>query len=458
MEKIRIGNAAGFWGDSPSAPKNMLHSGNLDYLTLEYLAELTLSILAHQKSKRPDAGYVTDVPEVAREFASIKLQGASTRLITNGGGMNPDGCASHVSRVLADHELGNLKVGVCSGDDFIDRIGEIQAAGESLENMDTGESFDSIQDRLASANVYLGADGIQHALGLGADVVLTGRIADASLVTGPCIHEFGWTFDDLDQLANATVAGHLIECGAQVTGGFFSDWNPGISLGDIGYPIAEIDESGECIVTKPEGSGGEVSVQTCAEQLIYEIGDPARYVTPDVIADFSNVRFESVGENRVAACGGQSRGKPEKLKASIAYYDGFMASGTIVMVGPDAESKARIAGESIFEKLGRDGIEFEETCIEVIGAGDTLPGQKLSKGTPWEVVLRIAARSPHRANTDRLGRELAPLVTSGPPGVTGYTSAKARSVPVLAFWPALVSREHFKADVKVRAASEWITD
>lgn len=459
MKQIRIGNAAGFWGDSPSAPRRMLESGEVDYLTLEYLAELTLSILAHQKRKNPAAGYVTDVPIVATDLARQRRAGSEVRLVTNGGGMNPRACARAVAQVLCEQEQAELKIGVVTGDDFHQRIEELRRAGESLENLDTGESFEKIADRVASANVYLGAAGIQQVLAADAVVALTGRIADAALVTGPCLHEFGWSIDDLEKLAQATVAGHLIECGAQVTGGFFSDWDPTISLGDIGYPLAEIDASGGVIITKPTGTGGLVSTRTCAEQLIYEIGDPRKYMTPDVIADFSEVEFQLESKDRVRATGARPAGVPEKLKASIAYYDGFMASGLIVLVGPLAERKARIAGEAIFRKLEDDGIELDEKNIEVIGAGDSLPGlgHELAdpSASPWEVVLRVSGRSQHRAHTDRLVRELAPLVTSGPPGVTGYTGARSKSTPVLSFWPALVSREHFVPETEVKTARQW---
>lgn len=456
MRSIRIGNGAGFWGDSPAAPREILQTGELDYLTLEYLAELTLSILSHQKQKNPQAGFVPDVARVSKHLAECIQQGARTKLVSNGGGMNPAGCAADVALAICEKGLSELKIGVATGDDFASRIGELRSAGVSMENMDTGESFEKIQDRIASANVYLGAAGIVEALDQDATIVLTGRIADASLVTGPCIHEFGWSFSEFDKIAKATVAGHLIECGAQVTGGFYSDWSEEIPLGNVGYPIAIVDENGESRITKPLGSGGVVNEKTCAEQLIYEIGDPEKYGTPDVIADFSMVQFQESAEDEVKVRGGKANGAPDKLKASIAYYDGFMASSMIVVVGPDSVAKARAAGKAVFEKLERDGVVFDETRIEVLGSGDTIPGLALGQGNPWEVVLRLTARSSRREFTDRLGRELAPLVTSGPPGITGYTGSKSRSTPVLSFWPTLIDREHFSTKVEVKAASEWL--
>lgn len=455
MPTIRIGNGAGFWGDSPGVPQRLLETGKLDYLTLEYLAELTLSILAHQKRKNPNAGFVADVAQVVGAMAKVRSQGSQTRLVTNGGGMNPAACARDAARVLCENNESKVKIGIATGDEIHHRLAELRASGEQLVNLDSGADFESIADRIASANVYLGSDGVTEALDQGADIVLTGRIADAALVTGPCRHEFGWDANRLDELARATVAGHLIECGAQVTGGFFSDWDSSIDLANIGYPVAEIAETGESLITKPNGTGGVVNIATCAEQLVYEIGDPTAYLTPDVIADFSRVEFKQVGTDRVQVHGGRANGIPETLKASIAYYDGFQASGMIVIVGPNAEQKARAAGDAVFHKLEKDGITFEQKNVEVIGAGDTVPGLNLGSDHPWEVVLRVSARSPNREFTDRLGRELAPLVTSGPPGVTGYTGARFRSTPVLAFWPTLISRDHFEHKVEVKTAHEW---
>lgn len=456
MKRISIANGAGFWGDSPAAPRQLLESADFDYLTLEYLAELTLSILAHQKQKNPAAGFVTEVPVVAELLAQQIQLGKSTKLITNGGGMNPAACAQGVAQKLTDHQLPDLRIGVASGDDFADRISELLDAGETLANMDTGEPFSLIQDRIASANVYLGAAGIVDALNQDASIVLTGRIADACLVTGPSIHELNWSMEDLDLIAQATVAGHLIECGAQATGGIYSDWTPDVSLGDIGYPIAELDAQGNSWITKPAKSGGVLNERTCAEQLIYEIGDPERYMTPDVIADFSHVQFQTEKDGRVQASGGRSNGKPDKLKASIAYYDGFMACGMIVIAGSRSVEKARAAGEAIFRKLELEGITFSETNIEILGAGDSACGMTRSTEPPWEVVLRVSARSNLRESTDRLIREIAPLVTSGPPGVTGYTGARSRSTPVLSFWPTLISREHLHPVVEVKSAKDWL--
>ena len=331
------------------------------------------------------------------------------------------------------------------------------AAGESFSHFDSGEPLGTLRDRIVSANVYLGAAGIADALAAEAQIVLTGRIADASLVVGPAIHEFGWAWDDWSRLGAATVAGHLIECGAQVTGGMYSDWNSSIDLGNIGYPIAELRNNGTSIISKPSGSGGEVSIGTVSEQLVYEIGDPRQYFTPDVVADFSEVRLTQQAENEVLVAGGTGTAAPKTLKVSLAYHDGFTTSGSIVVVGRQAKEKAQAAAEAIRARMKTAGFELDQFEYECLGTGDTLPGMDLWQGSSQEIVLRVAARDQRREAIDRLTRELAPLVTSGPPGVTGYTGARVRSRPVLAYWPTTIPRDLATASVEVRTAQEWLT-
>lgn len=459
MRSIRIGNAAGFWGDNIDAPLKLASSGSLDYLTLEYLAELTLSILAHQRSRRPELGYVTDVPTVVRTLADEFRQQANLKLVTNGGGMNPVGCAKAVADVLREVGLGDVKVAACTGDDILSEIPQLLSAGEEFSHFETGESIrdesGDVKVDLVSANAYLGAAGIVEALGHGARVVITGRIADASLVTGPAIHEFGWDTNELDRLAGATVAGHLIECGAQSTGGIFSRWDENMDLGNIGYPIAELSSNGDCVITKPAGTGGAVTTQTVAEQLVYEIGDPASYMTPDVVADFSHVQVQQADTDRVAVTGARGKPAPETYKVSMAYRDGFAGSGMIVVAGPDAAARARYCGELIRRRVAEGGYDLQDYGFEILGAGGSMPGVITGREDAWEVVLRVSARDPRREAIDRMLRELAPLVTSGPPGITGYTGARSKSHPVLAYWPSSVHRSHFSHNVRVHTAQEW---
>ena len=458
--QIRIGNAAGFAGDNLDAPRLIAETGQLDYLTLEYLAELTLSVLAYQKSRDPSVGFIQDVPVVARDLADVLKAQNQLRLITNGGGMNPRSCARTVAEVFCDTNLADLAIAACSGDDLLPRISELMTAGEEFRNLETDEPLDLEKYRVASANAYLGCAGIVSALAQGARAVITGRIADASLVTGPLVHEFGWAADDWNKLGRATVAGHLIECGAQATGGMFSDWSADqAELASVGYPIAIVDNNGDCTITKTKNSGGLVSRQTVAEQLVYEIGDPQNYLTPDVIADFANVTLEETGTNQVRAQGGAGKPAPETYKVSLAYHDGYAISGMIVFCGPNAVANARAGAEMVRQRTLQAGFDLDHFEAEVLGAGDTMRGcvsSDAASNSPWDVVLRVAARDHRREAVNRVGRELAPLVTSGPPGVTGYTGSRPKSHPVLAFWPTTVHREHIEHQVVVKTAKEWL--
>jgi|HubBroStandDraft_6_1064221.scaffolds.fasta_scaffold22159_4 hypothetical protein len=456
MESIRVGNGAGFWGDNLDAPRRLCEAGRLDYLTLEYLAELTMSILAHQKSRDPSAGWVSDFGDVVDDLIHSLQTQPGLKLVTNAGGMNPHGCAAAIARRLGQKGLAGITIGTVTGDDLFPRLDELSRAGEPFANFETGQSVDAIRDRIVSANAYLGAAGIVEALARGARIVVTGRVADASLTLGPAIHEFGWDWRDWDRLAAATVAGHLIECGAQCTGGMFSAWRPEIALGDVGYPIAEIADDGRVAITKPATNGGSVTVGTVAEQLVYEIGDPAHYLTPDVDTDFSHVRLLQTETDRVEVSHARGAAPPETLKVSIAYQDGFMASATVVLCGPNATQNARAAGTIILNRLAHAGVKPARTHVEILGAGDTLPGMPITGDSrPWDVVLRVSAADPSRSVLDRFVREFAPLVTAGPPGVTGYTGGRAKPRPVLAYWPTTVSRTHVQPEVDVKTAEEW---
>lgn len=455
MRTIRVGNGVGFWGDNLDAPRVLTERGSLDYLTLEYLAELTLSILAHQRSRNPDAGYVQDFVTVVQNLIPSFQSQPRLRIVTNAGGMNPLACAKAVSNALAAAGLGSMRVAAVSGDDLLPRIDELLAAGEPFTNFDTGKPFAEVRPQLASANAYLGAAGIVEALGKQARIVITGRVADASLTVGPAVHEFGWKWDDWRRLGDATVAGHLIECGAQVTGGMFSGWNEALSLDNLGYPIAEISEDGAVAISKPAGTGGAVTPETVSEQLVYEIGDPAHYLTPDVDADFSNVELQQEGPDRVTILRASGRPAPPTYKVSMAYRDGYMASGTLVVCGAHAARKARTAGELILARVKAAGINLARTQIECLGTGDTLPGVWSRNDDALEVVLKVSAHDPSREALERFVREFSPLVGAGPPGVTGYTGPRPKPYPVFAYWPTTIARDRVAPIVDVRAASDW---
>ncbi|MDA0834969.1 MAG: DUF1446 domain-containing protein [Planctomycetota bacterium] len=455
MKTIRIGNGAGFWGDHPDAPLRLAEQGDLNFLTLEYLAELTMSILAQQKSHDENAGYVTDFPEVVYRLAPWLSGPSPLKIVTNAGGMNPLRCAYTVGKLLASSGLGDISIAAVSGDDIFPSWNSLLADGETFPHLDTGESIANIQHLVVSANVYLGAAGIASALDLGADIVVTGRIADASLTVGPAMHAFDWSWSDWNRLAAATVAGHLIECGAQMTGGMFSDWNETLSLGDVGYPIAELSDDGSVVVTKPAASGGAVTVATVSEQLVYEIGDPEHYLTPDVDVDFSHVRLEQIGDDRVAVHDARGNPAPPTLKTSISYQDGYLGSGTIVITGPDAINKAQACAAAMQQKLNAAGVFPQRWNVEYLGAGDVLPGIVPRAVDPPEIVLRMTIHDKTRAVVDRSLRELVPLVTSGPPGVTGYVGGRAKARRVLSYWPSLIARDRVSPTVEVRTATEW---
>jgi hypothetical protein len=451
MRSVRIGNGCGFWGDNLDAPVILAERGQLDCLTLEYLAELTMSILALQKQRDPQAGFASDFLDVLQRLCPVLKAQPALKIITNAGGMNPAACAAKAQAILQKAGLHDRRTGMVTGDDLLPRIDDLLAAGHLFANLDTGKPLQDVRDRLVSANAYLGAMPIVEALRQGASIVITGRVADASLTLGPAVHELGWAWDDWDRLAAGSVAGHLIECGAQVTGGLWCNWQDcSASLADVGYPIAEIQEDGTSRITKPTGTGGVVNAETVAEQLLYEVGDPAGYLTPDVVADFTSVALQDKGNDVVEITAARGRPATDSYKVSLAYRDGFTASGTLVVCGPQATAKAESCGQMILQRLARAGATPEESHVEFLGAGACVPlGPPVPD--PPEVVLRISVRDTRKAVVERFTRELAPLVTSGPPGITGYTTGRPPVREVFAYWPALIARNAVFADVKVLA-------
>jgi hypothetical protein len=440
MNTVRIGNGCGFWGDNLDAPILLAERGKLDYLTLEYLAELTMSILALQKQRDPGAGYATDFLDVLERLCPLLKTQPGLRVVTNAGGMNPSACAAAARAILNKAGLTNRAIVTVSGDDLLPRLDALLAEGHALTNLDTGEPLTNVRQRVVSANAYLGARPIVEALRLGAAVVITGRVADASLTLAPAVYQLNWPWDDWDRLCAGTIAGHLIECGAQATGGLWCNWQEAPDLAGVGYPIVEIDANGRLLLTKPAGSGGAVNRETVAEQLLYEVGDPAAYLTPDVTADFTSVSLSDAGPEVVAVVGAHGKPATDSYKVSIAYRDGYTSSGTLVVAGPDAAAKARTCGELILQRLRRAGVELEQSNVECLGAGDCIPGVIGARAEPPEMMLRVTVRDSRRAAVERFTKELAPLVTSGPPGVTGYTTGRAPVREVFAYWPALIAK------------------
>jgi len=453
---LRIANGAGFLGDNLDAPRRLLDSAQVDYLTLEYLAELTLSILARQREKDPALGYAEDFISVLSSIAP-GLAERSIRVVTNAGGVNVRACATAAAKVLIKHGLGEFPIAAVTGDDLVERLAELQAAGRGFENLETGRPLAELQKAgkpIVSANAYLGARPIVEALSGGARLVITGRVADASLTLGPALHHYAWAWDDWPVLAGASVAGHLIECGAQCTGGLSHRW-PHLHLAEVGYPIAEVEPDGSATITKPAHSGGLVNRSTVVEQLVYEIGDPAHYLTPDVNVDLTTVEVHERGPNRVLVRGASGRPPTDSYKLSLAYRDGFMAAGELLVHGRDCLAKARASAELVRARVSHAGYDLARWHVECLGAGEGVPGVHLPPAGLREVRLRIAVHDPRREAVERFARELAPLVTSGPPGIAGYAAGRPTVRPAFAYWPALVPKQFLEPRVEIRTAEEW---
>jgi len=435
---IRIANGQGFWGDSLEAPLEQMRRGPLDYLTLDYLAEITMSILQKQRSRDPRTGY-------ARDFVDMIYRGAADildkkiRVVANAGGVNPQACREAVAKAL---NRAGVKIGVVAGDDILDRLDAMIGQGIEMNNLDTGEPLQSIRAHVQSANVYFGAAPIAEVLGQGAQIVITGRCTDTGLVLGPMVHEFGWRLDDWDKLAAGTIAGHTVECGAQCTGGNCQvDWQAMPDYAGIGYPIVEVEPDGTFVITKHPGTGGRVSVDSVSEQLLYELGDPHSYITPDCVADFTSIHLEQAGADRVRFSG--IKGKPATpfYKVSISYSAGFKAVGTLVYAWPDAYAKASAADKILRERLDRLGLRFDAIRSEFVGVNATHgPLAGPPSADLAEVVLRLAVRNGDPKPIERFTKELAPLALNGPPTVTGLGSGRPKVEEIVAYWPALIPK------------------
>lgn len=443
---IRIGNAQGFWGDSVDAPVRMLRGGPVDYITMDYLAEVTMSIMQRQKIKDPQRGYATDfVTFIDRVLPELMEKG--TKVIANAGGVNPEVCRDAILQVAKKHGVTGLKIGIVRGDDIMDRLEELGAKGEKLASMDTGESLFERKRKILSANVYMPTGGIVEALRQGAQIVITGRGTDPGLVLGPIMYEFGWS--SWDQLALGTVAGHILECGAQCTGGNFTNWRQVPDMTNIGYPIAEVSEDGTVVITKHEGTGGLVTVDTVSEQLVYEMGDPHNYITPDCVVDFTSIQLTQDGPDRVRVHGVKGKQDTPFYKVSISYLNGYKASSTLTISGPDAYAKAQKAAEVFWGRLANAGCVYDHTETEYLGVGVCHKGIVKEAVEAPEVVLRLAVKDQDSAKIERFGKEIAPLVTSGPPGVTGFAGGRPAVQEIVAYWPALMRKELIDVAVDV---------
>ena len=449
---VRVAAGQGFWGDWLDAPRRQVEGGPIDYLMLDYLAEVTMSILQKQKERDARMGYARDfVGAMQSVLPAVAERGV--KVIANAGGVNPPACAEAVRDVFRTAgKAGALRVGVITGDDLLPRLDELLSKGHAFANMDTGDSLSTVRDRVLSANAYIGSEPIVKALAGGANVVITGRSTDTALTMAPLRHEFGWNATDWDRLAAGIIAGHIIECGAQCSGGnCLYDWRSIPDLANVGYPLVEASADGTFIVTKHPDTGGRVSVQTVTEQLVYEMGDPHAYITPDVVADFTSIRLEDAGADRVRVYGIKGRPATDKLKVSIAYRAGFKAVGTLVYAWPDALDKAKLADQVLRQRLSAMGLTFDEILTEYVGVSAThgpLAGTVLDAP---EVQLRVGVRGEDRSSVERFTREIAPLVLNGPPSVTGFAGGRPKVEEVVAYWPALVDKSVVTPSVEVIA-------
>jgi hypothetical protein len=452
---VVIANCGGFWGDDPTAARRQVEGGRIDYLVMDYLAEVTMAILQKQRSRRPEAGFAADFLTQLRDVLPACVE-RGIRIISNAGGVNPRACAAAVE-ALAD-ELGiadKVKVGVVEGDDLFHRLDEPDLAAEPLAHMDTGEPLSTIRDDVLSANVYLGAAPVVKALDMGATVVVSGRVTDTGVTLAPLIHEFGWRDDDWDRLAAGVVAGHIIECGTQCTGGNFTDWRKVPSFQNMGYPLVEASEDGTFAVTKHPGTGGMVTVHTVSEQLLYEMGAPD-YIAPDCIARFDSIRLEQEGPDRVRVSGVRGGPAPEMLKVSISFAQGYRAFGRLMVSGPDTLEKAHAVADTFWAAAGGRDI-YEDTLTQMVGHDSCHPS--LAAGEPGEVLVQVAARDADRGKLQRhFAPQLVPRVLSTVPGITYLADqGRPRVSDVVGYWPALISRGPVDVSVTVGGASETVS-
>lgn len=438
--KIRIANAGGFWGDDLSAFKRQLEGGELDYLTMDFLAEITMSILRKQQLRNPELGYVTDFVDQIEENA-ILIEKKKVKVITNAGGINPLQCGKKIIEILNSKNV-NLKVAVVDGDNIVDNISTYYPNMESFENLETKANFNAVNSKVQSANVYLGIPPILKALEKGADIIICGRVTDTSITIAPMVYEFGWELNDWDKIASGLIAGHIIECGAQSTGGNFTDWQLIENWDNFGYPIVEVFPDSSFVFTKHDNTGGLVSLDTVREQLVYEMGDPSFYISPDVVANFLSIQITSDGPNRVKVSGITGLPATDSFKVSMAYEDGYSANGSIIMSGDDALRKAEIFAEIFWTRIN---LNFEKTNTEFIGYNSCQ--KEMTKSIePNEVLLKLSVYDHDKSKLIEFSKGIAPLILSGPPGVA-VTGGRPRVQNVMSYWPTLISKKLVAARV-----------
>ncbi len=450
---VRLGAGSGFWGDALDPAEELLARGELDYLSMDYLAELTMALLQRARLKDPREGYIPDlVPHMSSLLPLARRSGA--RIVCNGGGANPRGGATRVRELARERGLAGTRVALIEGDDVLDRVDELLRAGVPLDNMDTGDrDFAAIRSRVVAANAYTDCTGIVEALAEGAHVVVAGRVSDNALYVGPIMHELGWRHDetDPDKIAAAITVGHVVECAAACTGGMSSRFAEMPNMGRAGFPIVEFGSDGSAVITKLPHTGGRVDAFTIKEHLVYEIGDPGNYVMPDGVADFTRLRLAEIGPDRVRLSHMGGRGRPEMLKVIIGYQAGWIGEGMLFFPWPDALARARKARETLLERFERMGLEAEAMQFDLVGV-NTLhgPAAPPAAGDPNEVGLRVAVRTATRDEAEKVRRACTHLWIMGPGGTSFGTPMKPR--PVVAVWPTLIPRELVRQHVEILEA------
>ena len=447
-QPLRIGNASGYWGDDLTALRRQIDGGPLDVITMDFLAEITMSILQKQVQRNPDTGYAVDFVDQVDDVMADALERDIT-IISNAGGVRPLQCGEAIVARARAKGL-DPRVGVVAGDDLMDRIGQWHDDGVDMSNMDDGRRLGEVIERVSSANAYFGAAPVVRALQEGAQFIVTGRVTDTGITLAPMIHHFGWEPDDWDRMAAGIIAGHILECGAQSTGGNFTDWRDVPSFHDVGYPIVEMDADGSFTVTKHPGTGGLINVATVREQLVYEMGDPSAYLTPDCVVDFGSIQLDDAGPDRVRVSGIRGAAPTDLLKVSMSYSDGYKASGGVIVSGPDAVAKGQKFGEILWGRLP----DYEDTLTEFVGAsatwGPLSPTQEAN-----EVMARFGVRDHDRDKVREFSKMVPAMVLSGPPGV-GVIGGRPPVQDVVAYWPCLIPRDLCQGEVTVLGGGERV--